>query len=159
MSAGLKVDARAFDQAARTLEERAIRNTEAFGKSIAREFETTAKAGAPWTDRHGNARQRLYGEAKRDGKKVTVEMGGSAPNYKRKSKYEDYMELLEFGHESQHRDFPNLAIVYPTFDAIKADFVKQYGQSALSTTRFRISRSREASRDRSRRWRRERRAK
>lgn len=159
MSSGVKLDTGAFEQAAQALDERAIRNTEAFGKIMAREFETTAKANAPWTDRHGNARARLYGEAKREGKKVTVAMGGSAPNYKRRSKYEDYMELLEFGHESQHRDFPNLAIVYPTFDAIKEDFKEQYGQSALSAARFRIKRSREASRERSRRWRRERRAK
>ena len=159
MSTGIKVDASAFEQAAKAIEKQAVKNTQLFAESMARAFETTAKADAPWVDRRGNARRRLYGEAHSTGSRVQVAMGGSAPNYKSKSHYDDYMELLEFGWESQERDFPNLAIVYPTYELIKADFVEQYGKAALSGVRFRISRSKQASRDRSRRWRARQRAK
>lgn len=159
MSAGLKIDAAAFERAAKAIDKQAAENTRQFAQSMASAFENQAKAGAPWVDRRGNARRRLYGEVQASGSRVRVAMGGSAPNYKSKSHYEDYMELLEFGWESQERNFPNLAIVYPTFELIRADFVEQYGKAALNGVRFRINRSRAASRDRSRRWRARQRAK
>ena len=75
-------------------------------------------------------------------------MGGRAENYKRKSPYKDYMELLEFGHESHKRNFPDLAVVFPTYQDIIRDFRRQYGQAAVSGGTYSLNRSKAAARAR-----------
>lgn len=44
----------------------------------ATETEAWMKAEAPWTDRTGNARQKLYGEAEQDGDDTVAYIGGRA---------------------------------------------------------------------------------
>lgn len=137
-----------FDQAAAQLRKKVKTNTETFGQSIADTFLHTARRRIEWIDRTGRARRGLFAEVKRGTYNVEVRMGGRAENYKRKSKYEDYMELLEFGHESHKRDFPNLAVVFPTYQDIIKDFRRQYGQAAVSGGTYSLNRSKAAARAR-----------
>ena len=137
-----------FDQAAAQLRKRVKTNTEAFGRSIADTFLHTARRRIEWIDRTGRARRGLFAEVKRGTYNVEVKMGGRAENYKRKSPYDDYMELLEFGHESHKRDFPNLAVVFPTYQDIIKDFRRQYGQAAVSGGTYSLNRSKAAARAR-----------
>lgn len=152
----MKIDISGFERAAQRLAALARTNAMVFGQSVARAFETRARSGAAWTDRTGAARRRLYGRiASGSGGKVVVEMGGSAPNYKAgRRSYPDYMEILEFGGNSLSRNFPDLSIVYPTFEAIRQDAVKQYGQAALSSGGVRMYRDRGAARRRGQAFRR-----
>ena len=140
-----------FDQAAAQLRKKVKTNTEAFGRSIADTFLHTARRRIEWTDRTGRARRGLFAEVKRGTYNVEVKMGGRAENYKRKSPYEDYMELLEFGHESHHRKFPYLAVVYPTYEFILSDFRAQYGRAAVSGGTYSLKRSKEAAQARAKR--------
>lgn len=152
--AGVRVVTSQFEAACAEIEKTAKRNTRYFGETMAQAFQTTARRNAAWTDRRGVARRGLYGRVTvRDGKLV-VEMGGTAPNYKKKSVYTDYMELLEWGHESLGRNFPKLSVVYPTYELIKADFARQYGDAVFSGVSYRMERSAEASRQRSKLYRR-----
>lgn len=144
----MKVVTSSFDQAAAQLRKKVKTNTEAFGQSIADTFLHTARRRIEWIDRTGRARRGLFAEVKRGTYNVEVRMGGRAENYKRKSKYEDYMELLEFGHESHKRDFPNLAVVFPTYQDIIKDFRRQYGQAAVSGGTYSLNRSKAAARAR-----------
>ena len=79
---------------------------------------------------------------------VTVTMGGKADNDKRKSQYDDYMEILEFGYLSKKRIFPYLAVVYPTYKWILKDFREQYGKAALNGGKYSLKRSKAAARAR-----------
>lgn len=151
--AGLTIVTNQFDAACASIEKTVRENTRYFGETMANAFQTTARRNAAWVDRKGVARRGLYGKVTVHEGKVVVEMGGTAPNYKKKSKYTDYMELLEWGHESLSRNFPNLAVVYPTYEVIKADFVRQYGAAVFSGASFRMVRSKEASRQRSAKYR------
>jgi hypothetical protein len=82
-------------------------------------------------------------------------MGGSAPDPgKTKSAYPDYLEILEFGHGSLKRKFPDLAVLYPTRDALAEGIRAQYGDATLrGMTGFRIPRSKIALRVRARAFR------
>lgn len=147
---GVRIVTSAFEEASRKLEQTVKTNTQYFGETMAKAFETTAKRDATWINRKNVARRGLYGTAKmRDGH-VVVEMGGKAQNYKKKSQYDDYMEILEWGHESLGRNFPNLAVVYPTYELIRADYTRQYGRAVFSGVSFRMVRSKAAARTRAR---------
>lgn len=150
---GLKIDTSDFMRATAAVMERARKNTLRFAESAAAEFQTAAKTGAPWVDKSGTARGNLYGKASQSGMKTVIEMGGSAPNAGN-AEYPDYMEILEFGHNSLRRDFPDLSILYPTRDALAEGIKEQYGDAVLrGMTGFKIPRSKSAMRARSRRWR------
>lgn len=151
--AGLTIVTSQFDAACASIEKTVRENTRYFGYTMANAFQTTARRNAAWVDRKGVARRGLYGKVTVHEGKVVVEMGGTAPNYKKKSVYTDYMELLEWGHESLGRDFPKLSIVYPTYEVIKADFARQYGAAVFSGVSYRMVRSAEASRQRSAKYR------
>ena len=144
----MRVVTSSFDQAAAQLKKKVKTNTEAFGQSIADTFLHTARRRIEWIDRTGRARRGLFAEVKRGTYNVEVRMGGKAENYKRKSPYDDYMELLEFGHESRKRDFPDLAVVFPTYQDIIKDFRRQYGQAAVSGGTYSLKRSKAAARAR-----------
>ena len=144
----MRVVTSSFDQAAAQLRKKVKTNTEAFGRSIADTFLHTARRRIEWTDRTGRARRGLFAEVKRGTYNVEVKMGGRAENYKRKSPYEDYMELLEFGHESHKRNFPDLSVVFPTYQDIIRDFRRQYGQAAVSGGTYSLNRSKAAARAR-----------
>lgn len=58
----------------------------ALGQVSAARMEAQAKAGAPWTDRTGNARQGLTGSAEADGDHVRVAIAGTMS-------YQPYLEL------------------------------------------------------------------
>lgn len=148
---GFKVDLSDFLRATDAVKERAQKNTLRFAESAAAEFERSAKADAPWVDRSGTARMNLYGKALQSGTKTQIEMGGSAPNKnKTKSAYPDYLEILEFGHNSLKRDFPDLSVLYPTRDALAEGIREQYGDAVLrGMTGFKIPRSKAAMRARS----------
>lgn len=140
-----------FDQAAAQLQKRVKTNTETFGRAIAAAYLRIARNHILWIDRTGRARRGLFAEVKMGTYNVEVKMGGRAENYKRKSKYDDYMELLEFGHESHHRKFPYLAVVYPTYEFILSDFRAQYGRAAVSGGTYSLKRSKEAAQARAKR--------
>jgi hypothetical protein len=64
------------------------------------------------------------------------------------------MEILEFGHNSLERDFPDLSIVYPTAEAIEKDIRAEFGDAALrGAFRPKFVRSRRAVRTRKRKFR------
>jgi len=148
---GFKIDTSDFEKATAALKERARKNTLRFAEAAAAEFERTAKTDAPWVDRSGTARSNLYGKADQKGDVTRIEMGGSAPNKnKTKSAYPDYLEILEFGHNSLKRDFPDLSVLYPTRDALAEGIRQQYGDAVLrGMTGFKIPRSKAAMRARS----------
>ena len=152
---GFKIDASDFLRATAALNERAQKNTLRFAESAAEEFERAAKKDAPWVDRSGTARSSLYGKALQKGNFTQIEMGGSAPNKSAtKSAYPDYLEILEFGHNSLKKNFPDLAVLYPTRDALVEGIRKQYGDAVFrGMTGFKIPRSRAAMRVRSRNFR------
>lgn len=123
---GFRFDLRSFDLATRELQKGARKNTEAYGKVLARTYESDAKRSAPWVDRRGNARMHLYGDSVSRGNRVQVEMGGAAPNYKNSAlSAKDYMEYLEFDHGGKY------AVVLPTANAIMQDLEKNFGEAAL----------------------------
>jgi hypothetical protein len=152
---GFKIDASDFLRATAAINERAQKNTLRFAESAASEFERSAKTGAPWVDRSGTARKSLYGRADQSGNRTRIEMGGSAPNKnKTSSAYPDYLEILEFGHNSLKKDFPDLSILYPTRDALAEGIRQQYGDAVLrGMTGFKIPRSKAAMRVRARNFR------
>jgi len=152
---GFKIDASDFLRATAAVQERAQKNTLRFAESAASEFERAAKTDAPWVDRSGTARRSLYGKADQNGNRTRIEMGGSAPNTgATHSAYPDYLEILEFGHGSLKRDFPDLSVLYPTRDALAEGIRKQYGDAALrGMTGFKIPRSKAAMRVRARNFR------
>lgn len=135
---GFKVNASDFNRCTREIERMVQRNTAAYGQNLAREFESEAKSGAPWTDRRGSARGKLYGTSTASGGRVRVEMGGSAPNYKRGPlSASDYMEYLEFDHGGR------FAVVFPTAEAIAEDVREHFGEAALEgKMRVKITRNR-----------------
>lgn len=137
---GFTVNTSDFNRATRALEDTARKNTATYGRAIARQFEQTAKSGAPWTDRHGNARGKLYGASEASGSRVRVQMGGLAPNYKRGPQSSpDYMEYLEFDHGKRN------AIVVPTVDAIAEDVRQNFGNAVLKgNMHFNIKRDKSA---------------
>lgn len=135
----LTVDASGFERATKALEQTVRRNTEAYGQTLAHTFERQAKTGAPWTDRRGNARGKLYGLSQATGSRVRVEMGGSAPNYKAGPlSASDYLEYLEFAHGKR------FATVIPTAEAIAGTVQEDFGPAALEgrTARLSIKRNR-----------------
>lgn len=152
---GFRIDTSDFLRATAALHERAQKNTLRFAESAASEFERSAKTDAPWVDRSGTARRNLYGKADQSGTRTRIEMGGSAPNENKTSAaYPDYMEILEFGHNSLKKNFPDLAILYPTRDALAEGIRKQYGDAVLrGMTGFKIPRSKAAMRVRTRNFR------
>ncbi len=142
----MTIDTSGFERAARALQSLAQANAQAFGQSVARVFEHKAKRMAAWTDRRGNARAHLFGSCRSGNGRVTVRMGGSAPNYKRgPGSAQDYMEYLEFDHGGEY------AIIYPTFEDIREDVEEQYGRNAIQSGGVCVYRDKAAARLRSRR--------
>lgn len=133
---GFDVDTSAFDRMTKQLEQRAIENTQAYGRQIGDTFESTAKSGAPWTDHKGVARAGLM--CKVSGReKVQVVMGGSAPNYKRgPNSVADYMEYLEFDHDGR------FGIITPTFSSMIASVREQFPEAVISGARYSLRRDR-----------------
>lgn len=74
-------------------------------KLVADEAEARAKAEAPWTDRTGNARQSLRGEAVALGREtVAIYLSGGM----------DYSKWLELAHGEKYRIIlPTLESLYP----------------------------------------------
>ena len=146
---GFTVNASDFNRATKVLKESVRRNVQTYGSTLAATFEQQAKGGAPWVDRRGSARARLYGTMTASGSRVRVEMGGSAPNYKRGPKSSpDYLEYLEYDHLKKY------AIVEPTAEAIFDDVRQNFGEAALfgkSHPRIRIQRDKLAAKERARR--------
>lgn len=73
--------------------------------------EARMKAGAPWNDRTGNARQGLFGQADISGETATITLGGTVS-------YQPYLEL------GTSRMAPR-PIVVPVTNEIAAAFVKE----------------------------------
>lgn len=146
---GFTVNASDFDRATKVLQESVRRNVQTYGSTLAATFERDAKGGAPWVDRRGNARAHLFGVMTASGNRVRVDMGGSAPNYKRGPKSSpDYLEYLEFDHGGR------FSIVEPTAEAIFDDVRQNFGEAALfgkSRPRMRIQRDKLAAKERARR--------
>lgn len=151
---GFKIDTSDFEKASGVLKGLVKKNTLAYAQAVAAEAEKTAKADAPWVDRSGTARSNLTSAAEQSGTRTTIAIGGSAPNRAKHSEYDDYMEILEFGHESLTRNFPDLSIIYPTAEAIEKEIRDGFGDAALRG-RFRpkLYRSRRALRTRKQRFR------
>ncbi len=146
---GFTLDTSGFDRATKAIQDGVRRNTQTYGRVLAQTFETEAKSGAPWVDRRGNARTHLYGTTTTSGNRVRVEMGGSAPNYKRGPKtVPDYLEILEFDFKKKY------AIVEPTAEAIFDEALQNFGEAALNghtSPRISIKRDKAAARERARR--------
>ena len=123
---GFTVNASDFNRATKVLQESVRRNVQTYGSTLAATFEQQAKGGAPWVDRRGNARAHLFGTMTASGNRVRVDMGGSAPNYKRGPKSSpDYLEYLEYDFLKKY------AIVEPTAEAIFDDVRQNFGEAAL----------------------------
>ena len=148
----IRVRTNAFDLAVAQMQKKVKANTETFGRAIAEAYLRKARKHILWTDRTGRARRGLFAKVKVGTYSVEVQMGGKAKNYKSKSKYGDYMELLEFGHESHDRDFPYLAVVYPTYELIISNFRVQYGRAAVRGGTYSLNRSLEAAQLRAKRY-------
>ena len=144
----MKLVTTSFEQAAQQLERTVKSNTQVFGQTIANTFVRTARGDIRWTDRKGRARRGLFANVETGTANVTVTMGGKADNDKRKSQYDDYMKILEFGYMSKKRIFPYLAVVYPTYKWILKDFREQYGKAALNGGKYSLKRSKAAARAR-----------
>lgn len=123
---GFTVNASDFHRATKVLQESVRRNVQTYGSTLAATFEQDAKGGAPWVDRRGNARAHLFGVMTASGNRVRVDMGGSAPNYKRSPlAAKDYLEYLEFDHGKR------FSVVMPTAEAIFDDVRQNFGEAAL----------------------------
>jgi len=150
---GIRFDTSSFMKATKAIDANTQKNTLTFAKRLAREFEQTAKGSAPWTDQRGNARSRLYGKAEQTSGKTTIEVGGSAPNYKpykspTATRYPDYMELLEFANQGRY------AMIYPLKDGMVATIRKEFGNAALKGPGIvRIPRDKAAARMRRKKYR------
>lgn len=146
---GFTVNASDFNRATKVLQQSVRNNVQTYGSTLAATFEQQAKGGAPWVDRRGNARAHLFGTMTASGNRVRVDMGGSAPNYKRGPKSSpDYLEYLEFDHGGR------FSIVMPTAEAIFDDVRQNFGEAALygkSRPGMRIQRDRLAAKERRRR--------
>ena len=146
---GFTVNASDFNRATKVLQESVRKNVQTYGSTLAATFEQQAKGGAPWVDRRGSARAHLYGTMTASGSRVRVEMGGSAPNYKRGPKSSpDYLEYLEYDFLKKY------AIVEPTAEAIFDDVRQNFGEAALfgkRHPRIRIQRDKLAAKERARR--------
>lgn len=156
MASGISVVTTGFMRAAAALSVKVKVNSVVFAGYLANKYRTRARANALWHDRSGTARSGLDAVVETGESRVTVRMGGYAQNRSKKSRYKDYMELLEFGHNSSCRYFPNLAIIYPTFDVIKAEAIEQFGEAALGNGvagSVSMVRSREAARQRAKNYR------
>lgn len=70
----------------------------AYGETESAKLEALAKRGRPWTDRTGQARQRLHGDSKRTKKGIKITLAHGV----------DYGVDLEFKYEKKY------AIIYPT---------------------------------------------
>lgn len=82
--------------------------TLAYGQTMAAQCEAAAKRDRPWTDRTGQARQRLRGYVEQydTGVRICLEHGV------------DYGAELELGHEKRY------AIIRPTLDAEAPKIIK-----------------------------------
>ncbi len=151
---GLKIDTGDFERATRALQAGVRKNVLHYAQALAAEAQRAARANAAWVDRSGVARRGLASAAEQTGTRTTIALGGSAPNRAKHSEYDDYMEILEFGHNSLERDFPDLSIVYPTAEAIEKDIRAEFGDAALrGAFRPKFVRSRRAVRTRKRKFR------
>lgn len=109
MSVTYKLDAKKLLLGLTEYEAKTIAATKIFGETVAKDFESYAKANRPWTDRTGNARQGLRGYTTDIPNGVRVNIAHSV----------DYGIWLEYAHEKKY------AILEPTVrlkgpDAIKA---------------------------------------
>lgn len=151
---GLKIDTSDFMRATAAANELVKKNTLNYAMAVAAEAQQSAQAGAAWVDRSGTARRNLMSGAEQTGTRTTIVISGSAPNAAKHSEYPDYMEILEFGHESLSRNFPDLSIVYPTAEAIEKEIRAGFGDAALrGAFRPKFVRSRVAVRTRKRKFR------
>ncbi len=151
---GFKIDTSDFLRATGAAKELVKKNTLHYAQAVASEAQRAAKADAAWVDRSGTARRSLTSTAEQSGSRTTIAIGGSAPNKAANSDYDDYMEILEFGHESLSRNFPDLSVVYPTAEAIEKEIRAGFGDAALrGSFRPRLVRSKRALKTRQRKFR------
>ena len=151
---GFKIDTSDFMRATKALKEGVKKNTLHYAQALASEAQRAARSEAAWVDRSGTARRNLMSAADQKGAQTTIAIGGSAQNKSKRSEYGDYMEILEFGHESMQRNFPDLSIVYPTADAVVAQIRAEFGNAALrGTYRVNLIRSKLALKTRKRKFR------
>ena len=151
---GFKVDMSDFERATKALKEGAKKNTLHYAQAVAAEAQRAARSDAAWVDRSGTARRNLTSAAEQSGTRTTIAIGGSAPSKAKHSDYDDYMEILEFGHESLSRNFPDLSVVYPTAEAIEKEIRAGFGDAALrGSFRPKLVRSRRAVQARKRKFR------
>lgn len=142
---GLKIDDSNFQTAIKAVNGQTRANVLRFAKTAASTFQQTARSAAPWVNRRGVARPRLYGRAAQSGDKTTIEIGGSAPNYKpykdARKRYDDYMELLEFANGGEY------GVVFPLRSEMITEIRKKFGAAALKGVgSIKISRSKAAMR-------------
>jgi len=151
---GFRLDTSAFDKATKAMSEMVKKNTLHYAQAVAAEAQRSARAEARWVDRSGTARRNLTSAAEQSGTSTRIAIGGSAPNRAKHSEYDDYMEILEFGHESLSRNFPDLSIIYPTAEAVRKEIQEGFGDAALrGAFRPKLVRSRRAVRTRKRKFR------
>lgn len=82
-----------------SIPEKTVKAVEKYGETVGTQMERYAKQNRPWTDRTGQARQRLHSYVERPEKYVVnIYLSHGV----------DYGESLEYGHEKRY------AIVYPT---------------------------------------------
>lgn len=81
--------------------------TIAYGQTVAADLQGKAQANRPWTDRTGQARQRLRGYVTKEGTAVRVNLAHGV----------NYGENLEYGHEKRY------AIIEPTLRANERNVV------------------------------------
>ena len=83
------------------------RATIAYGQTVAADLQGKAQANRPWTDRTGQARQRLRGYTEKKGTVVRINLAHGV----------SYGEDLEYGHEKRY------AIIEPTLRANERNVV------------------------------------
>ena len=151
---GFRIDTSDFLRATSAINERAQRNTLRFVESAASEFERAAKPSAVGGPvRHSTDQPVRQGVARRN---PDADRNGRLRSEQEQDeqRHPDYLEILEFGHNSLKRDFPDLSVLYPTRDALVEGIKAQYGDAVLrGMTGFKIPRSKAAMRARARAFR------
>ena len=98
---GFNMDTSALQDRLNRMREMQLFRMQSYAQLAAKELESAAKSGAPWTDRTAAARTGLNGSAARSGDRITITLRGSVR----------YMVYLELAHGKKW------AILWPTMQA------------------------------------------
>lgn len=95
---GINIDTSTLSRALDEMDRRRLFAQQTYAQNAAKQLESQAKAGAPWTDRTGHARGGLSGTSQRRGSVFTITLSGSVR----------YMVYLELAHGKKW------AVLWPT---------------------------------------------